>query len=230
MYSEATATAALERGPPHLPRAARGDGAPEPRRADVLRPRQEDVRDVPRRPPRRRAPGDLVRRPARRAGAGHRAGADALLPPAVRRPTRLARRAARPSTRTGTRWRRSAPTPTVGSHPRRWSPSSTLATWARTDDPPHRDVPLEGGHHALTSPPSARRSVGSRRRSPRSATTASATTSASTTATSTSSSWPTSPTPTTTSRTADHPLHRALVSDRIAPHVAERAAVQFDID
>jgi hypothetical protein len=28
----------------------------------------------------------------------------------------------------------------------------------------------------------------------------------------------------------DHPLHRALVSERIAPHVAERAAVQFDID
>ena len=28
----------------------------------------------------------------------------------------------------------------------------------------------------------------------------------------------------------DHPLHRALVAERIAPHVAERAAVQFDAD
>ena len=26
----------------------------------------------------------------------------------------------------------------------------------------------------------------------------------------------------------DHPLHRALISERIAAHVAERAAVQFD--
>ena len=28
----------------------------------------------------------------------------------------------------------------------------------------------------------------------------------------------------------DHPLHRALIAERIAPHVAERAAVQFDTD
>jgi hypothetical protein len=28
----------------------------------------------------------------------------------------------------------------------------------------------------------------------------------------------------------DHPLHRALVAERIAPHVAERAAVQFETD
>ena len=26
----------------------------------------------------------------------------------------------------------------------------------------------------------------------------------------------------------DHPLHRALISERISAHVAERAAVQFD--
>jgi len=28
----------------------------------------------------------------------------------------------------------------------------------------------------------------------------------------------------------DHPLHRALIAERIAPHVAERAAVQFHTD
>ncbi len=28
----------------------------------------------------------------------------------------------------------------------------------------------------------------------------------------------------------DHPLHRALIADRIAPLIAERAAVQFDTD
>ena len=28
----------------------------------------------------------------------------------------------------------------------------------------------------------------------------------------------------------DHALHRALVAERIAPHVAERAAVQFETD
>ncbi len=28
----------------------------------------------------------------------------------------------------------------------------------------------------------------------------------------------------------DHPLHQALIAERIAPHVAERAAVQFDTD
>jgi hypothetical protein len=28
----------------------------------------------------------------------------------------------------------------------------------------------------------------------------------------------------------DHPLHRALVAERITPHVAERAAIQFDTD
>ena len=28
----------------------------------------------------------------------------------------------------------------------------------------------------------------------------------------------------------DHPLHQALIAERIAPHVAERAAVQFDAD
>jgi hypothetical protein len=27
----------------------------------------------------------------------------------------------------------------------------------------------------------------------------------------------------------DHPLHRAVIAERIAPHVAERAAVQFEI-
>jgi hypothetical protein len=27
----------------------------------------------------------------------------------------------------------------------------------------------------------------------------------------------------------DHPLHRALIAERITPHVAERAAVQFDV-
>jgi hypothetical protein len=28
----------------------------------------------------------------------------------------------------------------------------------------------------------------------------------------------------------DHPLHQALLAERIAPHVAERVAVQFDTD
>jgi Stress responsive A/B Barrel Domain len=28
----------------------------------------------------------------------------------------------------------------------------------------------------------------------------------------------------------DHPLHRAIIAERILPHVAERAAVQFDTD
>ena len=43
-----------------------GHRTPQPRLADVVRARQEDVRDVPRRPPRRRAPGHLVRGAARR--------------------------------------------------------------------------------------------------------------------------------------------------------------------
>ena len=47
--------------PRGLSRAARGDRAAQPRVADVVRARQEDVRDVPRRPPRRRPAGDLVR-------------------------------------------------------------------------------------------------------------------------------------------------------------------------
>ena len=49
-----------------LPRAPRGDRAPQPRLADLVRARQEDVRDVPRRPSRRRPARALVRG-ARRA-------------------------------------------------------------------------------------------------------------------------------------------------------------------
>ena len=53
-----------------MPLAPRDERAPQPRPAELLHPREEDVRDVPRQPPRRRAPGAVARGPR-----GHAAGA-----------------------------------------------------------------------------------------------------------------------------------------------------------
>ena len=85
-----------------LPRAARGRGARQPRRADVLRAR-EDVRHVRGQPPRRRPGGPLVQGPARRAAGALRRGSAPLLRAALRRPARLGGRAPRPRPRLGRR-------------------------------------------------------------------------------------------------------------------------------
>src|SRR3954452_6630847 len=82
--------------PPALPRAARDERAPEPRFADLVRPREAVVRDVPGRPPRRRTAGHLGRGAARDAGDAGRRGARGLLRPAVRRPQRLGGRPPEP--------------------------------------------------------------------------------------------------------------------------------------
>ncbi len=75
--------------------AARSDRTPEPRRAHVVHRGQEDVRDVPQRPSRRRHPRVLVRGAARRAGRARGGGAGALLRARVRRAPRLDRCAPR---------------------------------------------------------------------------------------------------------------------------------------
>ena len=90
-----------------------GDRAAQPRRADLVRPRQERLRDVlgPR-PPRPRLPAPVVRRAAGRAGGAGRGGAGAVLPAAVRGRAGLARRPHRRRRSTGTRSPSSARTRT----------------------------------------------------------------------------------------------------------------------
>ena len=88
-----------------LPGAARGHRAAEPRRADLLRAGQEDLRDVPRRPPRRRHPRAVVRGGARRAGRAAAGRARPLLPAGLRRATGAGSACASTSTSTGTRSR-----------------------------------------------------------------------------------------------------------------------------
>ena len=100
----------------------------------VVRPRQEDHRHVRRRPPRRRHPRDLVPGLARRAGGDGHPRAGALLPPALRRPVGLARRAPRRRRRLGRGSAASSPTATARSPPR---PSSSSST----PDPSHRSEP-----------------------------------------------------------------------------------------
>ena len=87
-WSRSNACATLP-GLPEVPAA-------QPRLAGVVHPRQEDVRDVPRQPSRRRPPGAVVRRTAGHAGRARRRRARALLRAALRRPSRLDRRAAQP--------------------------------------------------------------------------------------------------------------------------------------
>ena len=84
-----------------LPGAAGGRRAAEPRLADVLHRWQEDVRHVPRRPPRRRPAGALVRGRAGGAGDVGRRGARPVLRAALRRSPGLDRRAARSRCRLG---------------------------------------------------------------------------------------------------------------------------------
>src|SRR4029077_10088198 len=72
--------------------AAGGDRAAEPWRADLVHPRQEDVRFLCR-PPSRRPAVVLVRRAGRRAGDARRTGPRALLRPSLCAAPRLARRA-----------------------------------------------------------------------------------------------------------------------------------------
>src|SRR4051812_19257314 len=84
-----------------LPGAPGDERAPEPRCAELLRTRQEVLPDAPRRPPRRRALRHLVRRTAGEPGAPHRRESRPLLPASVRRPPRLARRAAERRRRLG---------------------------------------------------------------------------------------------------------------------------------
>lgn len=79
-----------------LLRPARNERAPQPRPADLLRPGEAVVPDGARRPSRRRALRVLVRGRGRRPADARRGRSRAVLPPAVRRPSRLARRAARP--------------------------------------------------------------------------------------------------------------------------------------
>ena len=101
-----------------VPRPPRGDGAAQPRRADVVRRRSQGVRDV-RRPSPRRPPRLLVRGAARLPARARRRRPAALLRPALRRRTRLDRAFASTSaTSTGTRSASSSRTPTG------WSPRS----------------------------------------------------------------------------------------------------------
>src|SRR5581483_4326936 len=89
------------RDPPHLPRAPGGRRAAESRCPDVLRERQEVVRDVLERPPRRRPGRADLRGAARGATPARRRGAGAVLPPCVRGSPRLDRRAYRRRGRLG---------------------------------------------------------------------------------------------------------------------------------
>src|SRR5579875_105882 len=82
--------------PTALPRTAGDERAAQPRRAELLRAREALLRDGARRPPRRRDLRPLGRRAARQPGAPRRRRPRALLPAAVRRPSRLARGAPRP--------------------------------------------------------------------------------------------------------------------------------------
>src|SRR2546422_9459332 len=67
-----------------LPRPAGDHRAAEPRRADLLRPREEVVRQLHGRPPRRRTPRALVRRAAGDAARpGEREPRALLVPPYV---------------------------------------------------------------------------------------------------------------------------------------------------
>jgi hypothetical protein len=82
--------------PRAVPRAAGDERAAQPRPAHLLRARQAVVPDGAARPPRGRAVRALVRGRGRRPGDARRGRPGALLPAAVRRPPRLARRSARP--------------------------------------------------------------------------------------------------------------------------------------
>src|SRR5712691_267000 len=84
-----------EADPQALPRAAGDERAAEPRRADLLRPREEGVPDGADEPPWRRALRNLVRGSVGDAAAARRRRPRAVLRSAVRRSPRLARRSAR---------------------------------------------------------------------------------------------------------------------------------------
>ena len=106
--------------------------AAEPRSPDLLRPGQALVRDGPERPPRGRAVRFVGGGRGRRPADARRGRPRALLPPAVRRPPRLARPAPRPGAPLGRarrdprgRLRRVAPPKLVeeGAGPRCRSPA-----------------------------------------------------------------------------------------------------------
>src|SRR5690606_136435 len=76
--------------PPALPRPPRGDRAPQPRRAELVRRQGAHVRKLRRAAPRLRGRGPVAAGAGGRAGGADRARPAAILPPAVRRPPRLA--------------------------------------------------------------------------------------------------------------------------------------------
>src|SRR5207249_4587926 len=75
-----------------LPRAAGDERAVEPRRAELLRSREEVLPHAARRPSRRRELRALVRGAAGRPSAARRRGSREVLRAALRRASRLARR------------------------------------------------------------------------------------------------------------------------------------------